>query len=281
MDDFGARWYDAAGTFRWISPDPLTARIYDPLSLNKYSYVRNDPVNLIDPDGRSFIRAIGGFFGKIGRAVGSAVGRVADFYVDSWRNSENQPGFDEPLDADVNDSNGDGGGIFGGPQVIGLPEKPQNLDCLNMVISVLDASITNFIPGVNIKMDLLAAESAILTDFKNGKLTFEAAFYTMWNLSLGLIGGTANTIAGLSTALSGPVGGILALMAGASTTAAELVSLEDQAPKTTTPFRADWSRLSNQSSFAASVGFVFAKSLDGLGATNLAAKIADDCHVSR
>jgi RHS repeat-associated protein len=52
---FGARYCDLNGiapTLRWISADPITARIYDPLSLNKYSYVRNDPVNFIDPDGR-------------------------------------------------------------------------------------------------------------------------------------------------------------------------------------------------------------------------------------
>jgi RHS repeat-associated protein len=52
LDYFGARYYDSTRTQRWMSPDPLTARIYDPLSLNKYTYVRNDPVNRIDPDGR-------------------------------------------------------------------------------------------------------------------------------------------------------------------------------------------------------------------------------------
>jgi len=55
VDDFGARWYDSPRTQRWLSPDPVTSRLYDPLSLNKYSYVRNDPVNLIDPDGLSAV----------------------------------------------------------------------------------------------------------------------------------------------------------------------------------------------------------------------------------
>jgi RHS repeat-associated protein len=57
---FGARYLDNRGWFglyvretrRWFSADPITTRIYDPQSLNKYTYVRNDPVNLVDPDGR-------------------------------------------------------------------------------------------------------------------------------------------------------------------------------------------------------------------------------------
>jgi len=52
LDYFGARYYDSNRTQRWISADPVTARIYDPPSLNKYVYVRNDPVNRVDPDGR-------------------------------------------------------------------------------------------------------------------------------------------------------------------------------------------------------------------------------------
>jgi len=48
LDYFGARYYDSNRTQRWISPDPITSRIYDPPS----PYVRNDPVNLVDPDGR-------------------------------------------------------------------------------------------------------------------------------------------------------------------------------------------------------------------------------------
>ena len=37
---------------RWTSPDPIVGNAFDPQSLNKYGYVRNDPVNKIDPDGR-------------------------------------------------------------------------------------------------------------------------------------------------------------------------------------------------------------------------------------
>jgi len=60
LDYFGARYYDAlsisnGSSMRWISTDPVTSRVFDPQSLNKYSYVRNDPVNLVDPDGRAIV----------------------------------------------------------------------------------------------------------------------------------------------------------------------------------------------------------------------------------
>jgi RHS repeat-associated protein len=37
---------------RWLSPDPVCSNCYDPQLLNRYSYVRNNPVNLFDRDGR-------------------------------------------------------------------------------------------------------------------------------------------------------------------------------------------------------------------------------------
>ena len=42
---FYARYADGARG-RWTSPDPITSRTYDPQSLNKYVYVRNDPSTL-------------------------------------------------------------------------------------------------------------------------------------------------------------------------------------------------------------------------------------------
>ena len=39
---------------RWISADPVTADFYDPQGLNKYTYVRNDPINFVDPDGKQW-----------------------------------------------------------------------------------------------------------------------------------------------------------------------------------------------------------------------------------
>ncbi|MEW6364474.1 MAG: RHS repeat-associated core domain-containing protein, partial [Acidobacteriota bacterium] len=54
FDYFGARHY-ASSQRRWISPDPVKAQseaIHDPQSWNLYAYCRNNPVTLLDPDGR-------------------------------------------------------------------------------------------------------------------------------------------------------------------------------------------------------------------------------------
>ena len=39
---------------RWPSADPIIQDVYDSQSLNKYTYNRNNPINLVDPDGRYF-----------------------------------------------------------------------------------------------------------------------------------------------------------------------------------------------------------------------------------
>jgi len=81
--DYGARWYDP-GIGRFVQPDAI-ASPFDPQSMNPFSYVRNDPTNLVDPTGNSFAPrgdgcwecsgwglTTGGLFG--GRVYGSADG---------------------------------------------------------------------------------------------------------------------------------------------------------------------------------------------------------------
>ncbi len=62
LKDFGARYYNPS-LARWTSPDKILGRTYDPLSLNKYAYVRNDPVNKVDQDGSTWVRTCGGVVG--------------------------------------------------------------------------------------------------------------------------------------------------------------------------------------------------------------------------
>ncbi len=47
--DFGARQYSPA-LRRWLVPDPLSEKYY---GISPYAYCAGDPVNLVDPDGRS------------------------------------------------------------------------------------------------------------------------------------------------------------------------------------------------------------------------------------
>ena len=60
---YGGRYYDAS-LARFISPDPFVPAPGNPQSLNRYSYVLNNPINLIDPSG-FFWKDIGKFFKKV------------------------------------------------------------------------------------------------------------------------------------------------------------------------------------------------------------------------
>lgn len=50
LDNFGAR-YNSSSLGRFMSPDPLGGSLVDPQTLNRYSYVRNKPINMTDPTG--------------------------------------------------------------------------------------------------------------------------------------------------------------------------------------------------------------------------------------
>jgi RHS repeat-associated protein len=50
LDYFGAR-YDSSQYGRFMTPDPLGGQLANPQSLNRYAYVRNNPMSLVDPAG--------------------------------------------------------------------------------------------------------------------------------------------------------------------------------------------------------------------------------------
>ncbi len=50
LDNFGAR-YNASSMGRFMTPDPLGGKLVDPQTLNRYSYVINNPLRYTDPTG--------------------------------------------------------------------------------------------------------------------------------------------------------------------------------------------------------------------------------------
>lgn len=59
LDNFGAR-YNSSQYGRFMSPDPMGGKRADPQTLNKYSYVRNNPLNLTDPTGLYIVNCTDG-----------------------------------------------------------------------------------------------------------------------------------------------------------------------------------------------------------------------------
>jgi RHS repeat-associated protein len=52
LDYAMVRYYDS--TARFCSADPVGGQVNDPQTWNRYTYVRNDPINLTDPNGESW-----------------------------------------------------------------------------------------------------------------------------------------------------------------------------------------------------------------------------------
>ena len=86
LDYFGARYYSAPdnsegqrGNYRWLSIDPVFntfAVLADPQASNLYSYCRNNPLSLRDPDGRIVICGDRAAFEALKRSIGD--GTLAD-----------------------------------------------------------------------------------------------------------------------------------------------------------------------------------------------------------
>jgi RHS repeat-associated protein len=78
MDYFGARYY-ASRTGRFTTVDPLMGTelaLVDPQRWNRYTYVGNRPMRLVDPDGRGWASALF----KVGKAVYKGADIATEFY---------------------------------------------------------------------------------------------------------------------------------------------------------------------------------------------------------
>jgi RHS repeat-associated protein len=53
-NDYALQRYNANRLGRFMSPDPVMGAAADPQSLNRFSYVANDPINGVDPNGTDF-----------------------------------------------------------------------------------------------------------------------------------------------------------------------------------------------------------------------------------
>lgn len=86
---YNGRYYDS-DLGRFTQPDPYVQAPADPQFLNRYSYVRNNPVNYVDPSGNfAFLAVLGAILVKaaIGAAVGAAVSvgiGAATGQIHSW-----------------------------------------------------------------------------------------------------------------------------------------------------------------------------------------------------
>jgi RHS repeat-associated protein len=65
---YSARYYDPE-IGRFVSADTVVQAPYDPQSLNRYSYCRNNPLNYMDPSGHFWFIIIGAILGAISAAV--------------------------------------------------------------------------------------------------------------------------------------------------------------------------------------------------------------------
>ncbi|MGH8018444.1 MAG: RHS repeat domain-containing protein [Opitutaceae bacterium] len=54
---------------RFLSPDPMVEDAYDLQTFNRYSYVHNNPLTFIDPDGNSKAKPIGWVVNLLKNAV--------------------------------------------------------------------------------------------------------------------------------------------------------------------------------------------------------------------
>jgi RHS repeat-associated protein len=74
---FGVRYYDPS-LGRWTQQDSVAGSLFDLNSANRYTYVEDDPVNLVDPSGKASVPnfSLACFFGAVGGIATVIVGAL-------------------------------------------------------------------------------------------------------------------------------------------------------------------------------------------------------------
>jgi RHS repeat-associated protein len=96
--DFNARFYDPA-IGRFLSVDTIVPRPSDPQSLNRFSFVRNNPLNRVDPSGHEPCEAYGadgsesGCIVRYGATTPQLWASMVDHYAFLIQRAKNQPAF--------------------------------------------------------------------------------------------------------------------------------------------------------------------------------------------
>jgi len=79
-----ARYYDPS-VGRFITEDTYKGQVDNPLSLNRYTYVHNNPLRFVDPTGNEAIEGSGGYFGGNHADLVLSWGERAVTYADAYK----------------------------------------------------------------------------------------------------------------------------------------------------------------------------------------------------
>ena len=104
---YNARYYDSE-IRRFIQPDDLVQNAFDPQSLNRYSYVQNNPLRYVDPTGHVVTCSASGCYSSF--TVLNSQPKKPAAPVSSYKPVNQVLGIKSPIQVQTNTNKGGGGG---------------------------------------------------------------------------------------------------------------------------------------------------------------------------